>query len=85
MASCHGARTRVTHGRPTADRKVDPQNHWVACLVGLRFLNFLTVPDPRGTHEIPTNRPTESLDCIQTQVHTVLVCPIWFKAGNILD
>jgi len=64
MESCKGARMRAAHGRPTADRKVDPQNHSVAGLVGLSFLYFLTVADPRDTHEIPTNRPTESLYCI---------------------
>jgi len=63
MESFQGARMRAAHGRPTADRKVDPQNHSVAGLVGLSFLYFLTVTDPRDTHEIPTNRPTESLYC----------------------
>jgi len=43
---------RAAHGRPTADRKVDPQNHSVAGLVGLSFLYYLTVVDPQDTHEI---------------------------------
>jgi len=63
MESCQGARMRATHGRPTADRKVDPQNHSVAGLVVLSFLYFVTDADPRDTHEIPTSGPTESPYC----------------------